>query len=145
MLRLQTASFFDSAAVLTALDPSRRVALARGGAFIRRTARNSIRRRKTPSTPGQPPTNQTGTLKKLLFFGYDRSTSSVVVGPALFAGRKSPDGPTPPTLTLEAGGTFYRQRRDALEARRIEPRPYMGPALAANLSKLPPLWKDVLK
>ena len=49
------------------------------------------------------------------------------------------------TLTLEAGGTIYRQRRDALEARRIQPRPYMGPALAANLSKLPPLWKDVLK
>jgi hypothetical protein len=145
MFRLKTAAFFDAAAILTRLDPAKRAALSRGGAFIRRTAKTSIRRRKTPSTPGQPPTNQTGTLKKLLLFGWDPTTASVVIGPALFEGRRSPNTPKPPPLTLEIGGTIYRRRRDGLEPTRLAPRPYMAPALAKNLDRLPNHWNNVLK
>lgn len=145
MIGLKVASFFDSAEVLAAVDPATRKALSRSGAFVRRTARGLIRKRKAVSKPDTPPTDRGGALKRLLFFGYDRQTSSVVIGPALFAARKSPAPKEPPTLALEAGGFVYRYRRDRLESSPLAPRPYMGPALAKNLSALPTYWKDVIR
>ncbi|MGN6543781.1 MAG: hypothetical protein ACTHK7_01945 [Aureliella sp.] len=54
------------------------------GAFVRTSARSSLRKRKRVSLPGQPPSVHTSdkvaTLKNILF-GYEPKTHSVVIGP----------------------------------------------------------------
>ncbi|HOM77081.1 MAG TPA: hypothetical protein PLE88_11240, partial [Anaerohalosphaeraceae bacterium] len=56
--------FFDSPKVIRAVDKSTRKVLSRFGAFVRRTAKQSIRKRKKSSTPGTPPSSHTGLLKR---------------------------------------------------------------------------------
>ena len=82
------ASFFTAEAVLKALTRAERQALSKAGAFVRRRARNSIRKRKAVSNPGGPPTDRGGALKRLLFFVFDPTSRSVVVGPVLFEGQR---------------------------------------------------------
>ena len=152
-----------------------------------------IRRRKRVSRPGEPPSSHVGTLRNLIYFGFDTRERSVVVGPTPLGAT----GIVPPTL--EYGGpavvkkNLRRQRRrvgDGGEIRidgyrgkttkqnkdgkwvtytrlvtqaqadranrlneelygpetigggRIEPRPYMGPALRAEMPQLPVLWAN---
>jgi len=100
----------------------------RQGALIRTNARRAIRRRKRPSMPGESPTNQTGILKKFLFYSWDGATQSVVIGPEKLPGSRS-DAPK----LLEFGkGSFAA-------------RPYMRPSLDAAMAKLPELWNGALK
>ncbi|HUX17173.1 MAG TPA: hypothetical protein VMW52_11920, partial [Phycisphaerae bacterium] len=73
--------FFDAPAVRRAMDDASHKALSRIGAFLRTRARGSMREAKGPSRPGKPPHAHVGTIKRLLFFSYDRATRSVVVGP----------------------------------------------------------------
>ena len=44
--------FFDRGTVLRALDSAKRRVLSQGGAFIRTTAKHSIRTKKGPAPPG---------------------------------------------------------------------------------------------
>ena len=78
--------FFDKQAVADRLNAAEQKAMAKIGAFIRRSAQKSIRRRKSFSVPGSPPsahsTDKVATLKNILF-GYDPSSHSVSVGPVL--------------------------------------------------------------
>jgi len=134
------ALFFDSAAVLQKVDAATRKVLSRFGAFVRTTARHSIRKRKGISAPGSPPSSHVGTLKRLIFFGYDLSARSVVIGPA-------PLGSTveaPPLL--EYGGTASRQDRKGRRVpARYAARPFMGPAFAKEQSKLPAMWESSVR
>lgn len=117
--------------------PNERRVAARQGALIRTIARRSIRKRKRPSNPGDPPTSRTGLLKNFLFYSWDPSTQSVVVGPEKLFGVSSVDAPE----ALEFGGTS----RDARGRRlKIEARPFMAPALDQAKSKLPELWKGAV-
>jgi len=143
-----TRVFFDSAAVMSRLPPAKRKALSKGGAFIRQTARGSMRRGKKPSKPGSPPKSHVGTLKELLFFAYDLSSESTVVGPefANTPGRRyRPVSSTVPAI-LEEGGevSIFVRKTGTWTTATIEPRPYMAPALAKNLSKLPAPWRDAV-
>ena len=143
-----TRVFFDTAAVMSRLPPAKRKALSKGGAFIRQTARGSIRSGKKPSKPGSPPNSHVGLLKKLLFFAYDLSAESVVVGPE-FANRPNrrikPVDSTVPAI-LEEGGqvSIFLRKTGTTTTATIEARPYMAPSLAKNLSKLPAPWRDVI-
>ena len=74
--------FFDSPAVLRAVDRARRRVLSKQGAFLRTRARSLIRPRKTASAPGSPPHSHTGILRRFLYFSFDSATRTVVVGPA---------------------------------------------------------------
>jgi len=134
--------FFDRPKVQRAVDAARRRVLSKAGAFIRTAARSSIRKRKNPSRPGQPPHSHTGLLKRFIFFGYDPATDSVVVGPVGFKRSNAP-------RVLEYGGvtTVTRFRRGKVTRRRVRiaPRPYMGPALAKELPKFPELWRDSIR
>lgn len=123
--------FFDSKEVVAKTDKATRSVLSKIGAFIRRDAKSSIRpggKKHKSSLAGQPPRSQTGLLKKFIFFGFDTSSQSVVVGPAKLNGVKGKDAPH----TLEYGGS-------------IAARPYMTPALNKNLSKLPEMWANSIK
>jgi hypothetical protein len=91
-------SFFDSAAVQSAVDRATLRVLSRFGAFVRTSARSSIRKRKAVGRPGEPPSSHEGSLKRLILFAFDTQSQSVVVGPARFRA-----GEAPPLL--EFGGT----------------------------------------
>ena len=126
--------FFDSPKVLRAVGKAKRRVLTRAGAWIRQVARRSIRRRKGTSAPGKPPHSHEGSLRRLLFFGYDRKSESVVIGPVGFKRSPAPQA-------LEHGGVsrIHRRRKGRLvkAKARIAKRPYMGPALAKERPQLP--------
>ncbi|MBL0920930.1 MAG: hypothetical protein IBJ10_02245 [Phycisphaerales bacterium] len=137
--------FFDSAAVTGAVSKERRRALSKAGAFIRRTARQSMRKGAGPSKPGRPPNRHANPLLySRLFFAYDSSTRSVIVGSEALNGGSAPN-------TLEFGGDVVVPRRSrggsVVEARpaKVPPRPYMGPALAKELPKLAEPWANSLR
>jgi len=135
--------FFDRQTVVRALDKAKRAALSKAGAFIRTTARHSIRTRKGSAPPGQPPHSHTGVLKRFIFFGYDPTTESVVVGPARI--NRTSDAPH----TLEFGGTtaVERGRKGKIRKRRVRiaPRPFMGPALEKERPNLPKTWANSVR
>jgi phage gpG-like protein len=130
--------FFDRQVVLRAAGKAKREVLSKAGAFIRQTARTSIRKRKGTSKPGRPPYSHTGLLRRWILFGYDRNHDSVVVGPVGFKRSKAPN-------VLEFGGVanrprWWRRRRNLSRKLRVRARPFMGPALEKERDKLPALW-----
>jgi hypothetical protein len=162
--------FFDKDRVVRAVDKARRAVLSKAGAFVRQRAKTSMRKRKAISAPGQPPSAHEGSLRRFLYFGYDPGADTVVVGPAktnqVFFGRdRKPVTGTVPSV-LEYGGqiTIFEvhkhgtwQRADLRSRRRlaglrtryrtvtIRPRPYMRPALTAELPRLPALWRNSVR
>jgi len=138
MITMQIKSlFFDKQTVLRAVDKAKRAVLSKAGAFIRTTAKHSIRKRKGPAPPGHPPHSHEGSLRRLIYFGYDPASDSVVVGPVGFKRSTVPN-------VLEFGGkTEVRTRRRGKVVRTrttIAERPYMGPALEKERPKLPKRW-----
>lgn len=110
---LVKSQFFDKA-VTDHLAPKVKRVLSRFGAYTRRSARSLVRRkgskRNPSSKPGQPPFSPTGTLRRTIFFYYDKREQSVTIGPVLL--RKSyfqddgkPVNDTVPSV-LEFGGTI---------------------------------------
>lgn len=153
-------NFFDRDKIKNAVDRARRGVLSRTGAFVRTAARTSIRYREKPSNPGSPPsahrtivrfkTNRKGEqkrqlkspLREFIFFSYDESTRSVVVGPSILNGASGAR-----TLTaLEYGGPSVVV--DSKGRRRpifVRPRPFMRPALVSALDDLARKWRDQVK
>ena len=143
MIRVRFQQFFDRDAVTGKVPAVERKVLSKAGAFVRTRARSSIRRRKKVSAPGSPPSSHSGELKKWLFFGYERESGSVVIGPAADYGSRS--SPTVPEL-LEFGGTTMRRgQRGKARKLRYRARPFMGPALEAEAPKFPGLFADTIK
>lgn len=156
--------FFDKPHVLARVTEPHRGILSRIGAYVRRTARSSIRRRKRPAPPGSPPSSHTDLLKQYIFFAYDPDTANVVIGPELLDTGRDEDGKpergTVPELLEHGGGMVViesevrpgywrrltRKERRGFRSRRrvvkIEPRPYMGPAIEANLKHIPIEFRD---
>jgi len=132
--------FFDTAKVKKAVSSGTRKVLSRFGAFVRTAARHSIRKRKAVSEPGQPPSSHVGLLRKLIYFGYDPTRRSVVIGPTPLHGTAE----APPLL--EYGG---RTRRRGRKGRNVmasyRARPFMGPAFEREKPKLPAMWRDSVK
>ncbi len=74
---------FDTRAVELLAERASKSALKSAGAFVRKTAINSIRQTKAkPAPKGQPPHTRHGRLKKAVLFAVDAAATSVVVGPA---------------------------------------------------------------
>ena len=108
--------FFDRAGVMSQLNKTERQGLSRIGAYIRTSARSSLRRRKRSSRPGETPSihsrDKVANLKHILFF-YEASRHTVVVGPVKLNQRnfrlkgrgKAGNWVTIPAL-MEAGGTL---------------------------------------
>ncbi len=148
-------SFFDRDAVIAALGKAERRFLSRAGAHVRLVARRSIRRRKSPSSPGSPPRSRTGLLKQI-YFSFDPGSRSVVVGPVKLNGA-SGDAPR----LLEEGGTAQRRLRlvrgKAGDERlitdpkarkrtvRYRPRPYMAPAHESAAARRAEFWQHALR
>lgn len=133
--------FFDSPKVLGAVDKATRKVFSRFGAFVRRTARGSIRKRKASSAPGSPPSSHTGLLKRFIFFSFDPTRKSVVIGPMRLTENNRGDAPS----ALEYGGMVMLKRDKDKTKVNIRPRPFMGPAFDKEKPKLPALWQNSVK
>ena len=136
-----TRLFFDRKAVISRVDKATRKVLSRFGAFVRQTARKSIRKRTKTSEPGQPPSSHTGLLKRFIFFGFDPQKSSVVIGPQ----RLSQKGRGAAPALLEHGGKTTLKRRGKRVKAKVRQRPFMGPAFEKEQPQLPALWRNSVK
>lgn len=132
-------TFFDRKAVMDATDKATRKVLSKFGAFVMTGARRSIRKSKRPSSPGQPPRSHVGTLRRGILFGYDSAGRTVVIGPVLA------EHATGAPETLEYGGRAEVTSHKKAIVVEIAARPYMHPAMAAELPKLPKMWADSIK
>ena len=109
------------------------------------------------SQPGQPPHSATGTLPASI--GVEQFGDGVVVGPALLSTNGQMRDAMPLPALLEAGGVeevtevFVNGRwvrtkgptaglKARTRTRRVEARPFMGPALAEVGPRLPGFWAD---
>ena len=166
---ISTQMFFDREKVLDKLDKVERAKLSRGGAFVRRNARGRIRpagKKGRVSSPGESPRTPTKVLKSTIFFGYDAKRHSVAIGPSARFGRRDNEIPsmlevggtvsvrnqlikvTGPSGKRGAGGRFLAAESKLIPFTgtiRIEPRPYMLPALEAEAPKFPDLFKDAVR
>ena len=142
MIRFEmTQLFFDSKKVRRAVDRTTRRVLSKFGAFVRRTARSSIRKRKKPSSPGAPPSSHIGLLKKFIFFGYEPAKRSVVIGPVRLSQKGRGEAPH----LLEYGGAAKIEHRGKRKRAKVRPRPFMGPAFEKEQPQLPAMWRDSVR
>lgn len=136
--------FFDAREVQDAATRAERKVLSQFGAFVRTRSRTSIRKRQAPAPADSPPSSHTGLLKRNIFFVFDPTWHSVVIGPVRLNGKR---GSAPEAL--EHGGTSVavvgsKENRHT-ERIEIDARPYMGPAFAAELPGVPSLWANVIR
>ena len=136
--------FFDAPAVIAATTKAERRVLSKFGAFVRTRARSSIRKRKSPSPVGQPPSSHTGLLKRFLFFAFEPARHSVVIGPARL---NQVIGQAPAALEYGGPSVVVAGPRSQRRTRKISvaARPYMGPAFAAELPRVSEMWREVLR
>lgn len=129
--------------------------------------KSKVSDREGVSPPGEPPYPHTGMLVRWILFAWDDATGGVVVGPmktnqVFFDRHRMPVTGTVPAV-LEYGGQitileWFRagvwQRADLRSKRRlgerpkrwrtvtIAPRPFMGPALQAELPNFPEMLRN---
>ena len=137
--------FRETARVLATFTAQARRAIYAQARYIQKSARNSMKSGtpSKPSRPGSPPHAVTGLLKRFLFFSWDSSSQSMVIGPAGF--KKDTGAPR----ILEEGGdttahVFYGSKAGGYKFKEkrihVAPRPYMAPAFKTSQTKLPEFW-----
>ena len=153
-------NFFDSAKVKKLLTAAKRKSLSKFGAFVRTTARQSIRPAKIlnrkeirkakkagqetpspiyePSKAGEAPrTRRAGQPIKRILFGYEPDNGgNVVIGFGLTFG-----GMTGTPGRLERGGTFTTKKGRTVT---VAKRPTLLPALAKEKAKASLMFADSL-
>ena len=174
--------FFDQAAVVRAVDKATAAVLRRFGAIVRARARGSIRPPPAgshtvefrlpghahpvtasgpiPAAEGQPPHGESRSpLRQFLWYAYDPSARSVMIGPArLTRTRAQRLSVAPEALeyggpSVHAGVTYYRTGpRGGVHRMRgdfrvnIRPHPFMRPAFDRTVEKdLDKLWRNCVK
>lgn len=103
MISVHVKTFQNFGEVQREVEKKTRKAMAILGAVTRNEAAQSIKRRKKPSRPGEPPSSPTGKLKRTIRYELDRGGKSVVIGPV-----KTNPGYVP--YILEVGGTTAPSR-----------------------------------
>jgi hypothetical protein len=124
--------FLDRPAIARYIDRKTLRVFKRFGAFVRLVAQRSMRRRKTASPPGQPPSVHKGQLRKFIFFSLDERRKSVVIGPTLLRS----DSPVP-ALHEHSGVRRYGAR-----VAKYPKREYMKPAFREGLARLAQFYKE---
>jgi phage gpG-like protein len=103
--------------------------LGHAGAAIRLTARRSIRRSKRYAPPSSPPRTRHGQLRRAIVYAREGS-DRVLIGPGF-----AHVGPS--AMAHEFGGRYRKANYRA--------RPFMGPALSKNLTRLPRFWAGSIR
>lgn len=127
--------------VLARSERRNRRILFRVGGYARTVMRNSMKRRKGPAPPGQPPHAHAGQLKNLIRFAVDNAEGSVAAGPIPFSGSdKTKHRGTLPALINEGGAATIPDNRRRAKRRRVrvtyKPRPFTDPALELAAARL---------
>ena len=125
-LQVAMKTFLDRESVVSAMTKKERSALTRIGGWIRTTMKRSMRPATiaTPHSPsgplgiGKPPRYHSKLLRNMIFFYYDATRHSVIVGPTLVPTNPDvkPIGKTIPQL-LDEGGTAYGKRQLVIKDR----------------------------
>ena len=169
-IRGQQGAFFDANLVTSATDKATKKALSKAGAFVRTTAKSSLRYANKSAMPGQPPkvhrggsmgyqrtttnkktgvskTRSVSPLKELLFFAYVESSKSVVIGPMDFPGAAKRAYKV--TTVLEMGGSVVQLRGGDGRKRTVtatyKGNPFMKPALAKESPKFAGLFENSVR
>lgn len=145
-----------------AILQAQRQSLTRAGAYVRLTARRSIkpagkrslkdRRRQglrgyrdpTISRPGSPPRLHTRAANNLrmIRFAWEPRIRTVVVGPVLF---KMAGGVRIPQVLEHGGRSTVRRRFAGRQSVRIRRRPFMQPALQKEMPQFPKLFANSIR
>ena len=143
--------FFDRDRIVRAMDAKTKKVLSSTGAFARTVMRRGMRKRKKISQPGEYPSAHEGSLRRLVYFGYDEPTQSLVVGPTLFRSKVGVGIGTASTVPelVNYGGLVFRQTTRALhrKGKRVivsggvqkhfyRPRPFVGLTFPKAVAKL---------
>lgn len=115
----------ESQQVLKAAEKANYNNLGHAAASLRRAAMAKIRRGKKKAKPGDPPHTRKGQLRRSIVYSVDRQRESAIIGP-----RHSVVGTA--AAAHEFGGEFRGQR--------YPQRPFMGPTLEENASRLGRHW-----
>ena len=125
MAAMHCRSHFDAEKVKRKVNQGTFKSLNHVAAAIRLTARRSIRRSARKSLSGTPPHTRRGLLKRALLYKVEKTRLAAVIGPAYsIVGRSG--------RAHEFGGKYY--------GRDYPQRQFMGPALQANLKRIPKFW-----
>lgn len=153
-------SFFDPSPINKRASERFGKAMARIGGYVRTTAARSMRRRKTPSAPGSPPSARAGQIRNLMAFAV-LGWRNVIVGPKRFQPKRGAAAVTP-RLHEEGGQVrepgslyFFRRKRRKSGQRpfqavfvrgvlRYAERPFMQPALQITKSKFAQYFANIL-
>lgn len=165
-------NFFDRPEIQRRVEKMKLSVMRRFGAYVRTTAQRSLRYAKpgVHSKPGDPPkvhttsnysrvrvNKKTGKavkkalspLRDLIFFSFDQSRGSVVIGPVGFKTKNR----LPAPQVLEHGGEvlmFPSDRGPSFAPgpiankrvpRKVAPRPFMWPAAKTQMPKFPELFR----
>jgi len=144
--------FFDTRKVVNAMDRATRKAMSYFGGYVRKVAKNSMRRVPGASAPGTPPHAHVGLIKEHTYYAYDPVGRSVVIGPARLKS-KSPYGEITVPEVEEYGGDVqgvsieghHGARRKVRVQRRYPERPFMRPAFEAAKERLSTFWADSVR
>lgn len=102
--------FFDTPAVMKRLSDMERKCLSKIGSFVMTGMRRLIRRTKTISSAGHPPSSHSGDLRDNIYFALSSTGKNVIVGPAklnmiYWNDHGRPESGTVPEV-LEKGGAI---------------------------------------
>ncbi len=135
------ASFFDSKPVVSMMDRKTRKVFSKFGAFVRVKARSLVNKKggkkNVSAMPGDPPRRHVGTLRRGIFFSYEMSKKSVVIGPVVLGG-----GSAQNLMALDQSGSVIIQGQKKQRRVFIKARPFMMPAYEEEQPKLSAMWKD---
>lgn len=157
--------FFDSPLIRRLTDQGVIKPLGRCGAFVRTAAKSSIRytTKQAPAAKGAPPlarrserflrttrdrktgvekTRATSPLKELMRFAYDVRSKSMIVGPEDY---RASAAKYKVAAALEDGSNVTIRRRGEMRRVRINPHPYMKPALKKTAPKFAGTFKGSVK
>lgn len=152
--------FFDRAAVMNAVGAAKVRIFNDYGRAVRAGAQRSLKYADGPSAAGQPPhahksrtrtrtsksTGKTRTrsvsfLREFLFYKYDKSTESVVIGPERLDSTVDPRS----LPALEYGGPSTILDHGKRKNVTIAAHPFMHPAAAAEAPGLPERWRNSVR
>jgi hypothetical protein len=159
-IKTAQAGFFDRRKVLIAAGKARVRALGTIGRLVRKQAQASLVYSDDVSPPGKPPhahksrkitkiskktgkprTRSVSFLREYLYYSYDHSSESVVIGPAKLNRVVSSTAPE----ALEHGGASTIINRGKRQTVQVKAHPFMAPALEAERPGFAHLWKDSIR
>lgn len=124
-------AFFNSREIERKIDAQTRRNLSKAGAAVRREQRDSLKRRKSTSTPGSPPHLHTSNPRyspKNVLYGYDDRNQTVVIGMVKLP-QSTVVGDIAFPEVMERGGTIVvRNKRGKRRRVTIRRRPSSVPA-----------------